>query len=81
MRIGLCHGHQIVPWGDAESLAHVQRQMDVDILIYGHTHKQEAYEKYGKYFLNPGSATGAYSPLERFKSIYFTCIRLFLFLQ
>jgi hypothetical protein len=31
-RIGLCHGHQVVPWGDTESLAMVQRQLDVDIL-------------------------------------------------
>lgn len=23
-RIGLCHGHQIVPWGDPESLAMVK---------------------------------------------------------
>jgi vacuolar protein sorting-associated protein 29 len=32
---------QIVPWGDPESLANLQRQMDVDILITGHTHKNE----------------------------------------
>lgn len=23
-RIGVCHGHQIVPWGDAEALAMVR---------------------------------------------------------
>ena len=60
-KIGLTHGHQIVPWGDIESLSlvsqnitllfllhfifsplspiQVQRQLDVDILISGHTHK------------------------------------------
>ncbi|KAI8442480.1 hypothetical protein MSG28_005973 [Choristoneura fumiferana] len=38
-RIGLVHGHQVVPWGDEESLALVQRQLDVDILISGHTHR------------------------------------------
>merc|ERR1712116_110517 len=43
-KIGLCHGHQIVPWGDPESLASLQRQLGVDILISGHTHKFEAYE-------------------------------------
>ncbi|XP_066919032.1 vacuolar protein sorting-associated protein 29-like [Clytia hemisphaerica] len=63
-RIGLCHGHQIVPWGDAESLAMVQRQLDVDILITGHTHRFEAYEHEGKFYVNPGSATGAYNPLD-----------------
>ncbi|EEY62539.1 vacuolar protein sorting-associated protein 29 [Phytophthora infestans T30-4] len=37
-RIGLCHGHQIVPWGDQLSLAALQRKMNVDILVTGHTH-------------------------------------------
>jgi len=64
-RIGLCHGHQIVPWGDPDALAMVQRQLDVDILITGHTHKFEAYEHENKFYINPGSGTGAYHPLER----------------
>lgn len=64
-RIGLCHGHQIVPWDDQFSLAALQRkvelmnypyrisiavwlmrseilltlQMNVDILITGHSHQ------------------------------------------
>ncbi|XP_035826714.1 vacuolar protein sorting-associated protein 29 isoform X2 [Aplysia californica] len=63
-RIGLCHGHQVVPWGDIESLAMVQRQLDVDILISGHTHKFQALEHEGKFFLNPGSATGSYYALD-----------------
>ncbi|KAG9511238.1 Vacuolar protein sorting-associated protein 29 [Fragariocoptes setiger] len=64
-KIGLCHGHQLVPWGHRESLSLLQRQLDVDILITGHTHKYEAFEtKDGKLFINPGSATGAFSPLE-----------------
>ena len=63
-RIGICHGHQIVPWGDVESLALVQRQLDVDILISGQTHKFEAFEHESKFYINPGSATGAYSPLD-----------------
>jgi len=64
-KIGLCHGHQIVPWGDPESLASLQRQLGVDILISGHTHKFEAYEHDGKFFINPGSATGAYNPITK----------------
>jgi len=36
--------------------------MDVDILLTGHTHKFEAFEHEGKFFVNPGSATGAYHP-------------------
>merc|ERR1719473_2401472 len=60
-RVGLCHGHQVVPWGDPEALANLQRKLDVDILITGHTHKNDVYEYEGKYIINPGSITGAYS--------------------
>jgi vacuolar protein sorting-associated protein 29 len=63
-KIGLIHGHQIVPWGDAHSLAVVQRQLDVDILITGATHRNEVNEYEGKWFINPGSITGAYSTLN-----------------
>ncbi|XP_010574217.1 PREDICTED: vacuolar protein sorting-associated protein 29-like [Haliaeetus leucocephalus] len=63
-RIGLIHGHQVIPWGDAASLALLQRQLDVDILISGHTHRFEAFEHENKFYINPGSATGAYSALE-----------------
>lgn len=59
-KIGLIHGHQIVPWGDAHALAMVQRQLDVDILITGNTHRNEVNEYEGKWFINPGSITGAY---------------------
>ena len=67
-RVGLTHGHQVVPWGETESLAMVQRQLDVDILITGHTHKFEAFEHENRFYINPGSATGAYSPLDRYVS-------------
>lgn len=67
-KIGLIHGHQIVPWGDPESLGCLARQLDVDILITGHTHKFEAFEFDGKFFINPGSITGAYSGLRRYSS-------------
>ena len=61
-RIGIVHGHQVVPWGDFEALASYQRQMDCDILVSGHTHQNYITQYDGKYFINPGSATGAYSP-------------------
>lgn len=35
--------------------------MDVDVLLWGGTHSFEAYELEGKFFVNPGSATGAMS--------------------
>uniref|UniRef100_A0A8C6JVX2 Vacuolar protein sorting-associated protein 29 n=1 Tax=Melopsittacus undulatus TaxID=13146 RepID=A0A8C6JVX2_MELUD len=63
-RIGLIHGHQVIPWGNVASLALLQRQLDVDILISGHTHRFEAVEHENKFYINPGSATGAYNALE-----------------
>ncbi|KAH9295509.1 hypothetical protein KI387_039097, partial [Taxus chinensis] len=62
-KLGLCHGHQVVPWGDLDSLAMLQRQLDVDILITGHTHQFKAYKHEGGVVINPGSATGAYSSI------------------
>ncbi|CAO2629533.1 Vacuolar protein sorting-associated protein 29, partial [Lemmus lemmus] len=53
-KIGLIHGHQVIPWGDMASLALLQR----------HTHKFEAFEHENKFYINPGSATGAYNALE-----------------
>lgn len=70
-----------MPWGDPESLALIQRQLDVDILIAGHTHKFEAYEHENKFYINPGSATGAYNALDRyvyvFYFLYFTALYMF----
>lgn len=80
-RFGLCHGHQVVPWGDLDSLAMLSRQLDVDgarprrvgsrapdaphaVLITGHTHEFKAYKYEERLFINPGSATGAYSALR-----------------
>jgi len=62
-KIGLCHGHQVVPWGDTEALAVLQRQLDVDMLVTGNTHKFSAFEYKQKFFINPGSATGAWSAI------------------
>merc|ERR1712137_1383869 len=47
--------------GEIRSLIMLQRDMDVDILVSCHTHKYETFEANGKFFVNPGSATGAYS--------------------
>lgn len=59
--VGLTHGHLCMPWGDTAALAALQRQLDVDILITGHTHKADVYECENKYIVNPGSVTGAFS--------------------
>jgi len=39
-------------------------QLDVDLMITGHTHKFEAFELGEKFFINPGSATGSYSGIN-----------------
>ena len=64
-KVGLISGHEVVPWGDTHGLAMFQRKLDVDILISGHTHKQEVveFETGKKWLINPGSITGAYSNL------------------
>lgn len=53
-----------MPHGNPEALALIQRQLDVDILITGHTHKFEAYEHENKFYINPGSATGAFNATD-----------------
>lgn len=62
-KLGLIHGHQVIPWGDKEALSNIQRVMDCDLLISGHTHSSSIETYDAKHFINPGSATGAYSPL------------------
>jgi len=63
-KIGIVHGHQIVPWGDEESLGNYARELDCDLLVTGHTHQNKVTSSAGKFFVNPGSATGAYSALH-----------------
>ena len=65
-KIGLVHGHQIVPWGDKDALSQYQRELDCDILISGHTHKSSITTVDGRYLINPGSATGAYSGITEY---------------
>ena len=58
-RIGVIHGHQIIPNFNHESLNVYAKRLDCDIFITGHSHKHETYEYDGKWFVNPGSITGA----------------------
>lgn len=60
-KIGLIHGHQIVPWGDPDAIGIAQRRLDCDILVTGHTHQFQAYEVENRFVINPGSITGAYN--------------------
>uniref|UniRef100_A0A7C3VLQ8 Phosphoesterase n=1 Tax=Archaeoglobus fulgidus TaxID=2234 RepID=A0A7C3VLQ8_ARCFL len=57
--IGVVHGHQVYPRGNREQLEDIAVEMDVDVLISGHTHLPDIY--FGKkILLNPGSMTGVW---------------------
>ena len=60
--IGLTHGHQISPRGDHSQLETLAIKNNFNILISGHTHKEEVkLTRKGILLLNPGSVTGAWS--------------------
>ncbi|CAD6198552.1 unnamed protein product [Caenorhabditis auriculariae] len=63
-RIGLCHGHQVIPWGDQRMLELLARQLDVDVLVTGNSYECTAREKAGRFYVDPGSATGAFSVVK-----------------
>jgi vacuolar protein sorting-associated protein 29 len=53
-RIGVIHGHQLVPWGSKEALERMRRKLHVDILVTGHTHQSAVFdENDGFYYVNP----------------------------
>jgi vacuolar protein sorting-associated protein 29 len=60
-KIGMIHGHQVVPWGDEEALASIQRELGCDILLSAHTHQIQVRAKDKKFYINPGSISGAFS--------------------
>jgi vacuolar protein sorting-associated protein 29 len=59
--IGLIHGHQVVPWGDVDALAAVQRKMNADVLVVGHRGAFASHAVEDRLILFPGSATGVAS--------------------
>lgn len=61
LKIGVIHGHQIIPWGDEEALFNKATEMGAEVLVSGHTHELKFSEHKGVHFINPGSMTGAYS--------------------
>ena len=60
-KIGMIHGHQVLPWGDLDSLTNIQRELGCDILLSGHTHQIDIKVKDKKFYINPGSISGAFS--------------------
>lgn len=62
LRIGLTHGHQINPRGDRAQLGTLANDKNYNLLISGHTHKEEVVlTNNGVLLINPGSVTGAWS--------------------
>ena len=60
--IGLTHGSQIKPRGDHSQLENLAIEKEYNILISGHTHKEEVFlTDKGILLINPGSVTGAWS--------------------
>ncbi|HDI10339.1 MAG TPA: metallophosphoesterase [Euryarchaeota archaeon] len=60
-RVGLTHGAEVYPRGNKEQLYDIAIEMNVSVLISGHTHRSD-FSIYREVVLfNPGSATGVWS--------------------
>jgi len=59
LRIGFMEGFTVVAPTEADLLLAEANKLDVDVLCWGGTHRFDAYEYMDKFFVNPGSATGA----------------------
>eukprot|EP00890_Picochlorum_soloecismus_P001829 jgi/Picsp_1/2647/NSC_00877-R1_vacuolar protein sorting 29 protein len=57
-KVGVCHGHQVVPTDDKRSIAELQRRLGVEILVKGNAAEFGAYRHEGCIVIHPGSATG-----------------------
>ena len=56
-RIGLIHGHQLLPSPSSQDAkARMRRKLNVDIFISGHTHQNEVVLEDGYYHINPVSS-------------------------
>ncbi|KAF3766120.1 hypothetical protein M406DRAFT_38210 [Cryphonectria parasitica EP155] len=60
LRVGFLEGFTLVSAEPDLLLAEANR-LDVDVLCWGGTHRFECFEYMDKFFVNPGSATGAFS--------------------
>ena len=60
-RIGIIHGHQLVPNNSEEAKARMRRKLNVDILVSGHSHKNAVHVNDGFHHINPVRSSPAYS--------------------
>ena len=58
IRFGVIHGDQVRPRGDIPKLTRIAKELDVRVLISGHTHSPFISVHSGIIHLNPGSVTG-----------------------
>jgi len=61
LRIGFLEGFTVVSSQEPDLLLAEANKLDVDVLCWGGTHRFDAFDHEGKFFVNPGSATGAFS--------------------
>jgi putative phosphoesterase len=60
-KVGLVASYSLFPIGDLPRLALKQRELGVDILVHGGTHAADARIYDGCFYIDPGSATGAFT--------------------
>jgi len=60
VRIGFLEGFTLVS-NEPDLLLAEANRLDVDVLCWGGTHRFECFEYMDKFFVNPGSATGAFT--------------------
>jgi len=54
LKIGLIHG-EVYPRADSDQLLYLAKELDVDILVSGHSHQPKIEQKSGVLLINPGS--------------------------
>jgi vacuolar protein sorting-associated protein 29 len=59
LRIGFLEGFTLVS-NEPDLLLAEANKLDVDVLCWSGTHRFDAFEYMDKFFVNPGSATGAF---------------------
>jgi putative phosphoesterase len=60
-KVGLISSFNVFPIDDITRLAIKQRELNVDILVHGGTHVADAKIYDGCFYIDPGSATGAFT--------------------
>lgn len=60
IRVGFLEGFTLVS-NEPDLLLAEANKLDVDVLCWGGTHRFECFEYMDKFFINPGSVTGAFT--------------------